>query len=53
MEVTFKPSVDKQRVKGEEINIFDPLGTRHPWVPEFHASVLTSLQSRCSHLVCL
>jgi hypothetical protein len=44
MKVTFNPSLDKQRVKGEEFRIVDPLGMPHLWKPEFHVSGFTHLR---------
>jgi hypothetical protein len=45
MEVTFDPSIAKQRIKGEEIIVLDPLGMPHAWTPEFHVSGLTRLST--------
>jgi hypothetical protein len=38
MEVTFDPTQNRRRVKGDEFTIVDPMGISHIRQPEFHVS---------------
>lgn len=49
-DITFDQKKTRERVRGEQLTVFEPSGQTHQWTPEFHVSLFSMCRRQYSFI---